>query len=451
VQQTLTGMVERPSGRLTSAHRDQAGRRAGTHEAGRVAVTAADSVAAAAVKGDVRMATVIRRAAYSHVRFPTEPLTLRYGQHAVELTTQALRSRVATLLDGEVRYAAGRTQLRDWAVERCQRHLEESGALTPFDSPRDVERGLARDPALRPFLDRTWPELEPVRLVYRLLSDAPFLGAAAGGILDEDEQDLARWPRRPRGLRHAAWSLADAFLVDEAADIVTGTRTYGHVVADEAQDLSPMQLRAVGRRCRFGSATLLGDLAQATTPWSATGWDEALRHLGRPGAGIEQLPRAFRAPREVLDYANRLLPEIAPAIEPAASVRSVPGALDVRAVPGEALTGAWLDAIGSALGEEGSVGLLAADAAVPAVRAALERSGLPFQPVDRFDPATRLALVPASAAKGLEFDQVVLLEPAEIAGSTILGLRLLYIALTRAVVRLQVVHAMPLPAALRAA
>jgi DNA helicase IV len=451
VQQTLAGLVERPVGRPARGRAGRAAARAAGHEAGRLAVTATDTVAAAAVKGDVRMARVVRRAAFSHVAFPSEPLTLRYGQHAVELSAAALRSRVATLLDGDLRYASGRAQLRDWAVERCQRRLEESAVLTPYDTPRDVERGLGRDPALRAFLDRTWPELDPVRLVYRLLTDATFLAAAAEGILDHHEQELARWPRRPRGLRHAAWSLADAFLVDEAVDVVSGTRAYGHVVADEAQDFSPMQLRAIGRRCRFGSATLLGDLAQATTPWSATAWEAALTHLGRPAAGIEQLPRAFRAPGEVLDFANRLLPEIAPAVEPAVSVRSVPGALRVTAVPGEALAGAWLAAVRAALAEEGSVGLIAADAAVPAVRAELDRCGVRFQPVERFDPATRLALVPASAAKGLEFDQVVLVEPAEIAGDGILGLRLLYIALTRAVVRLQIVHSAPLPAALRAA
>jgi DNA helicase IV len=451
LQQTLAGLVERPLGRPNPG---RVGRRVGRGprpDAGRVEVTAADTVAAAAVKGDVRMAKVVRRAAFSHVTFPTDPLTLRYGQHAVTLPVTALRARVATLLAADLWYESGRAQLRGWVVERCQRQLEESGNLTEFDRPRDVERGLARGPELRAFVDRTWPEVDPVRLVYRLLSDPAFLAAAAGGTLDEGEQDLARWPRRPRGLRQATWSLADAFLVDEAVDVVSGTRTFGHVVADEAQDLSPMQLRAIGRRCRFGSATLLGDLAQATTPWSATGWEEALTHLGRPAAGIEQLPRAFRAPREVLDYANRLLPEIAPAVEPAASVRSVPGALDVRPVPRDALAGAWLDAVRSALAEEGSVGLITADAAAPAVRDELERSGLPFQPVDRFDPGSRLALVPASAAKGLEFDQVVLVEPAEIAGDGVLGLRLLYIALTRAVVRLSVVHTAPLPAALRVA
>ncbi len=275
-------------------------------------------------------------------------------------------------------------------------------------------------------------------------------------LLDEAgaraEQARLGWPKRPRGLRAAAWSVGDAFLVDEATDVVGGTATFGHVVADEAQDLSPIQLRAIGRRCRFGSATLIGDLAQRTTPWSAGRWEDALGHLGRRSARVEHLPRAFRAPKEVLDYANRLLPEIAPGVRPARSVRSVPGSLRIRAATPETATTAWLGALEEALAEEGSVGLVAADSALPAIGAELDRRGVEFREVDRFDTTTRVAVVPASAVKGLEFDQVVLVEPAEIADPAlgVAGLRRLYTALTRAVLALRVVHARDLPPALRA-
>jgi DNA helicase IV len=217
------------------------------------------------------------------------------------------------------------------------------------------------------------------------------------------------------------------------------------VVADEAQDLSPMQLRAIGRRCRYGSATVLGDLAQGTSPWAAGGWGDALPHLGKTDPRMEVLPRAFRVPRQVLDFANRLLPTIAPQVTPAASVRSVPGSLELRATTPERFTGLWLEALGEALEAEGSVGLIAADARIPEIRAELERRGLDFRMVERFDLATRLSLVPASTVKGLEFDQVVMVEPAEVVDTGLHGLRRLYIALTRAVSHLCVVHARPLP------
>jgi hypothetical protein len=152
----------------------------------------------------------------------------------------------------------------------------------------------------------------------------------------------------------------------------------------------------------------------------------------------------------VLDFANRLLPEIAPEVRPARSVRSVPGSLRVRAVTPEATPAAWLQALEEAMAEDGSVGLVVADPAVPGAAAELAGRGVEFREVDRFDTDTRLALVSASAVKGLEFDQVVLVEPAEIADPALgpAGLRRLYTALTRAVLGLTIVHARPLPAAL---
>jgi hypothetical protein len=243
------------------------------------------------------------------------------------------------------------------------------------------------------FLRRTWPVVDPVRLVFRLLTERSFLAEAADGILTGEEQQLLVWTRRPRSRKAAPWSVTDAFLVDEAVDVVGGTPTFGHVVADEAQDLSAMQLRAIGRRCRFGSATLLGDLAQRTTPWSADRWEEALGHLGRRSTRVEHLPRAFRAPNEVLDFANRLLPEIAPEVRPARSVRSVSGSLRVRAVAQEAVAAAWLQALDEALAEDGSVGLVVADPAVGAAGDGLAGRGIEYREVDRFDTETRLALL----------------------------------------------------------
>jgi DNA helicase IV len=415
-----------------------------------VAVTGTDLPEAAAVKADDRMAMVVRRAAFLHVRPPALPLEVRWQHRVVRLSARLLRQRVDELVAGDLRYQVGREHLRDWLVERCLRHLEHTEGLSALDSPAEVQRSLGARREVREFLQRTWPVLDPVRLVFRLLGERAFLAEAAEGILTDREQELVLWARRPRSRKAAAWSVGDAFLVDEAVDVIGGTGTFGHVVADEAQDLSAMQLRAIGRRCRFGSATLLGDLAQRTTPWSADRWRDAVGHLDRRSVRVEHLPRAFRAPKEVLDFANRLLPQIAPDVHPARSVRGVPGSLRIRTAVPTAVAAAWLRALDEALAEDGSVGLVVADGAVPAVGAELAGRGIEFREVDRFDTDTRLALVPASAVKGLEFDQVVLVEPADIADPALgpTGLRRLYTALTRAVLGLTIVHAKPLPAAL---
>jgi DNA helicase IV len=296
----------------------------------------------------------------------------------------------------------------------------------------------------------------------RLLGDADFLASAADGVLTAEEQALLLWAKPAKGPASVRWSVADAVLVDEAADLVSRTPSLGHVVADEAQDLSPMMLRAVGRRCTTGSTTVLGDLAQATTPWGSRSWDEALAHLGKPAAHIEQLTRGFRVPGEVIEYAARLLPFIAPDLEPPTSVRRTRGELEVVRV--DDVVGAATDAARAAAERVGSVGLITPDVLVDKVAAALGGAGIGFAVLGQEPPEVeaesstefeaKLDLVPASLAKGLEFDHVVLLEPAGlVAGEAdrLTGLRRLYVCLTRAVTSLVVLHAEDLPAELGSA
>jgi DNA helicase IV len=235
---------------------------------------------------------------------------------------------------------------------------------------------------------------------------------------------------------------------------------YAHVVVDEAQDLSPMELRAVGRRCSTGAATVLGDVAQGTTPWAITSWDDLLRHLGKPEASVRELGIGYRVPRQILDYASRLLPAIAPGLSPASSLRSDPESLTVRQVAGGDLDAAVAGECGRALASPGSVAVICADAAVPGTASALRAAGLDCQVLGAQEEKgsgaedsgveSRLLVVPVTMAKGLEYDHVVLAEPARIAGASgeTYGLRRLYVALTRAVSRLTVLHAEALPAEL---
>jgi DNA helicase IV len=238
-------------------------------------------------------------------------------------------------------------------------------------------------------------------------------------------------------------------LIDEATDLVQRTHSLGHVVLDEAQDLSPMQYRAVGRRCTTGSATVLGDLAQGTTPWATRSWDEALAHLGKTDAVVEELTAGFRVPTDVITYASRLLPHIAPGLTPVASVRENPGFFEVREV---AEAGEVVAACEELLRNEGSTGLIAADARIAALAEALAAAGVGYlAPGEETTQETRLTLVPASLAKGLEYDYVVLDEPQAVVDGEPderTGLRRLYVALTRAVSGLIVAHAAPLPAQL---
>src|SRR3954462_8055737 len=165
------------------------------------------------------------------------------------------------------------------------------------DSPDDRgQNAVARSRPVKAYAEQLWPALDAPMLVLRLLTDAAFLATCAEGILSAEEQRLVRMARPARSVGPARWTLADVGLIDEVSDLLHRTPSLGHVVLDEAQDLSPMMLRAVGRRASTGSGTLPGDLAQATTPWATRSWTEALAHLGQPGAAVTELVAGFRVP-----------------------------------------------------------------------------------------------------------------------------------------------------------
>ncbi|MFP8962095.1 HelD family protein [Streptomyces nanhaiensis] len=418
-------------------------------EATGVEVRGTDDPEAARIKGDARMAEVLRRAVRSGVTMPAEPCVVVRGSRRWRVPAYELEEIVRELLERGIRYGAAREALPRRVAHAVLTRMERSG-----EAPDDrVQDAVARNAAVKALVKAVWPEVDPARLVLRLLSDDGFLAECSEGILTEEERKAILWTKPPRGVRSAKWSAADAVLIDEAADLVRRTPSLGHVVLDEAQDLSPMQYRAVGRRCTTGSATVLGDLAQGTTPWATASWAEALSHLGKPDAAVEELTRGFRVPREVIAYASRLLPHIAPGLSEATSIREAAGSLRVRAVAVEELDGAVVDACREALEREGSIGLIAADARVPVLAAALDAVGVPhLAPGAETDAGARLTLVPATLAKGLEYDHVVLDEPAAVVDGEPderTGLRRLYVSLTRAVSGLTVVHAAPLPEPLR--
>ncbi|WP_245700528.1 HelD family protein [Streptomyces roseifaciens] len=410
-----------------------------------VEVRGTDGAEAARIKGDARMAEVLRRAVRSGVTMPEESVVVVRGSRRWRVPAYEIEEIVRELLDRDIRYGAAREALPQRIAHAVLVRMEQAG-----EAPDDrVQDAVARNAAVKAAVKAVWPAVDPVKLVLRLLSDAEFLAEHADGVLSAEEQAEIRWAKPARGVKSAKWSAADAVLIDEAADLVARTASLGHVVLDEAQDLSPMQYRAVGRRCTTGSATILGDLAQGTTPWATASWQEALTHLGKPEAAVEELTQGFRVPREVIAYASRLLPAIAPGLAEATSVREAAGDFAVRAVPGGELDAAVVAACRESLEREGSIGLIAADARIEALGALLAAAGLPhLSPGEETTAEARLTLVPASLAKGLEYDYVVLDEPAAVVAGEPderTGLRRLYVALTRAVSGLTVLHAEPLP------
>jgi DNA helicase IV len=411
-----------------------------------------DTSEVATLKGDARLAGVLHRATWSHVRPATEALVVPRGVRKWRVPAYVVQEILDELAARGVRYSAARDLLPQRLAHHLLLEMERAG-----DSPDDrVQDAVARSAAVKRYVTSVWPALDPQGVLHRLWSDADALRAAAGDDLTEHERSMLLWDKPARTKGAARWSPADMALLDELDDLLRRVPSLGHVVLDEAQDLSPMQLRAVGRRCSTGSVTVLGDIAQGTTPWATASWDDAMRHLGKEEHDLVVLDRGFRVPAVVIDFAARLLPVMAPGLGAPVSVRDNRGRLEIRPAAVDRLDAEVVHAARQAATAPGSVGVITPDGDVERVSAALEAAGIPHGRLDRDhgdDEDHQVEVVPASVAKGLEFDRTVVVEPAAIAAAEPderTGLRRLYVVLTRAVSELTIVHAEPLPEALGA-
>ncbi|MGW7071550.1 HelD family protein [Streptomyces sp. NPDC054855] len=401
-------------------------------------VRAEDGEAAASVKHDARMAEVLRRALHARVAPPTRPLAVPDGSYTWRVGLDELERIIADVRAEEPPYAVGRERVRTRAVRHIQDQAERrAGAVNNAWLQK-----ISRARPVSAFVDAAWPKVKPEEVLAALLAEPAALAAAADGILTPDEQWAIGWERPPRSYKSAKWSAADLVLLDELAGLLERPEGYGHIVVDEAQDLSPMEARVIARRAGFGSLTVLGDLAQGTTPWAARGWPELLAHLGKPDASITPLTTGFRVPKAVVGLANRVLASLDVDVPPARSLRT-DGELRIREVRAADIDAAAVDAVRAALDREGSVGVITADADTDRLRAALAAAGIGSAGPD--DLGARVTVLPASMAKGLEYDHVVAVEPAAIAEAEQRGPSRLYVVLTRAVSRLDVLHSRPLP------
>jgi DNA helicase IV len=381
----------------------------------KVDVTAVDDPAAARAKGDASMLQELELAAMLGVIPPTDDVVVPLGVRRIVFTAAEIGGWLDRAADGVVPFNQRRLRLRSIAQQELRRR-----------TGNDVwsEAG-----PLRKALDSAWPTQQPIRLVDRLLPG-------------------------PRGKRRR-WTAADQLLVDEANSILNGPPlVYGHVVVDEAQDHSAVALRVIGRRTPAASMTLVGDVAQSTTPAGQERWADVFVHIGAAAVGdaSRAIPRAgersgsvaeltigYRVPEPILKVANRLLPLTGVDATASRSVR----------LAGHDPT--WVHtttmALPAAVAEEARrlkhrhrlTGVVAPLDLHPAIAAALEPAGLhAVDHLHQLHPG-EVPLFGPEQVKGLEFDGVVVVEPDVILDGTALGARLLYVATTRAVQELSFV------------
>jgi len=475
-----------------------------------VAVRGRDRTQAALLKGDARMATVLAQAVGDRERGLPEAAALLWNGQRLRLSVRESRRIVEQVKRRRGTHNERRPQVERLIVRHLlgQVRLEEEADTQ--ETRETIGRTLRADRAVVTALERMWPVLTPEELLHDLFGWPALVRLAGRGVLDEGEVALLHRPRSEQ-LADVPWTEADLPLLDEAivtlgpvarrrrvvardGDGPSGwerekvvaemgeldvqmrrdllrhleaidprstngeeeslelwNRTFGHVVIDEAQDLSPMQLRMVGRRVPSGSLTIVGDLGQASGSWAPTSWDEVVSHLPAPArrpVRQAELTVNYRTPSEVMDVAARVLAVAAPDLTPSRSVRQAgvdPVFVAVSADDPAALDAAVVETarVEQAAVAGGKVAVLTAPSMLERVRGLLTSSGTGADLLD-----LPLAVLPVQQAKGLEFDSVIVVEPAAVVAEHPHGWRALYLALTRTTRRLQVVSSAPLPAGL---
>ena len=412
----------------------------------------------ARVKGNKHIAKVIDKAITDRERPLREDVQLPYGVGFVRLRAEE---------SVQIIKAARRRYHRHNQARRYVENEVWAALAASFRSGADAEDirdALTGTPEIRAVFERMWPVLTPAQLLHDLFGSKALLKLAANGILPESDY-LALYRERSSSLDEVRWSNADAALLDEARfllgprprksgkiDETDEIRTFGHIVVDEVQDLTPMQLRMVTRRSLSGSMTVVGDIAQATGPLAPNDWKDVLEHLpSRKTPRIVGLSVGYRIPAQIMELADKVMHAATPGLRAPRSVRDSDEVPIITAVDSaDALFEAVIARAQVLLQQSGGgrTAIICPDDTVDQMSSALEAASVPHGRAQAAGLDENLSIVPASLAKGLELDDVIVVEPSAIVADDAQGLRLLYVTLTRSTRSLTVVHRMPLPDAM---
>ena len=417
-----------------------------------VRVRGSDTEATARVKGLPEMSRVIDRAIRDRERPLREDVTFPFRSGYVRLRAAETEAIIRGARRGQRRHNAARRHVENEIWSALAANWREADV-----TPEDVRSELRGRYEVREMFERMWPVLTPAQLLHDLFGSKALIRSASGNLLNEHEQQLLYRPRND-SVDEVEWTAADVALLDDARealgprpnrsgkiDDADEIRTYGHIVVDEVQDLSPMELKMVSRRSLNGSMTVVGDIAQATGPSAPSDWEDVLQHLPtRREPRVIGLSVGYRIPQQIMNLANCVMAAAAPGLRAPESVRQ--GDADPRIISTEDVCSSVADEA-RRLSEElagGSIAIVATDERCDELSDALDRNGITHGRAAA-GLGKGITVVPVSVVKGLELDGVIVVEPADIVESSDRGLRSLFVALTRSTRRLSVIHGRPLP------
>ena len=412
-----------------------------------------DPAPAARLKGELRICKLLAKAVRDRQRVPRDGIVIPYGLERLRISAEEAGQLVAAGRRRGRGHNAGRRPL-----EQAFFDLLAAKSRTPIDSS-ELRGRIRHTDEVREALERMWPIMSPASFLNDLLGSRALLRSAGRRWYSDAELGLLARPRAEDPAK-VIWSTHDVPLLDEALELL-GPRprhrdddvisTFGHIVVDEAQDLSPMELRMIDRRSLGGSITLVGDIAQATSAAAHDDWSSVLEHLpARHAPRLAELTLGYRLPGPAMELASRVLPLAAPGLTPPSSVREVGDVPVVTATDATRFAADLLAAVRREVGEVGSgnVAVIAPDSYLARVQQALDEAGIDFGRALRGSLDHQVTVAPVRLVKGLELDACVVVDPASILDEELRGPQALYVALTRATKRLTILHERPLPAVL---
>jgi hypothetical protein len=418
----------------------------------------------AAIKGSARMARFVSRAARDDGPATPHRLRLLYKGKLLQLDRSTLDGARRSTLNGGARRNAVRPKAAGWVLDALWRQTEELFSSSGRPGREELAHEIAERSEFRAFMGQWWPILKPVD-VLGWLRDPARVRRYGEGILSGSQIDLLIGAFADFDPEHL--TVADVALLDELGEqlgsppvrakprrdpfhVIDGVhelsthverttaarkvalerpadyREYAHIVVDEAQDVSPMQWRMIGRRGEYASWTIVGDPAQAAWPDQAEARRAMTEAIGRRRREYE-LTTNYRNAAEIFEVAAAVIRRAEPGLELPTAVRraGLPPRHEIVAELRPAVREAVVDVLDAV---EGTVGVIAASA---------RRDEVARWLADVDDP--RLQVVTGLEAKGMEYDGVVIVEPVELVREGRSGVRTLYVALSRATQRLTTV------------
>jgi DNA helicase IV len=419
-----------------------------------VLVTGEEDRRVAKIKGDPRMKVLLLQAIRDRLKFPEDEVIFNPpGQsRPVALSAEGIRSKMEQLLEdsvlgeGRIAYNGLRSSFRAWLLNGVNAILRESFEIenkssrsTPFLKENDIES----------LTERIWPSLSPASFLRDFYSSQGRVINAAKEM-DFQIKELMLLERKPSPqISKEVWTLADVALLDFLENQLQGTDPsdqFDYIIVDEAQDMTPMQLESIRRRSGSGDILLMGDLAQATGPWVHSSWNAIADCLNKPIERMDELEFGYRVPKQVFEYASKVLSHINPQLKSPRLVRDVAESPIVKISDDyDELINQLIEDLEELTDSSTHTGLIIGDKQVESIIDTLTNAGIAFSLLEDNSPIEGLNIVPVSRQKGLEFDDVILVEPQEIIDIPEIGLRQLYVAVTRSLRGLTIYATKELP------